>query len=58
MDTRTGKIKEFATKEEAAVAGYTVPLKRAAKKNCKHCYGRGHCGMTDKGKFVACRCTQ
>ena len=58
MDPKTGKIRNFMTSGDARKAGYTTPLRREPKKNCKKCFGRGHIGIDESGKYVPCKCTQ
>lgn len=57
MNPNTGEIK-MLDKIQAMKEGFTIPLKRKPKEICLHCYGRGHIGKNDQGKFVPCRCTQ
>ena len=58
MDPKTGEIRKFTSPEAAKRAGFTVPLKREPKKNCKKCSGRGHTGTIVGGKYVSCICTR
>lgn len=58
MNPQTGEIKGFQTWKDANAEGYTIRLKRKPRSNCKKCYGRGHIGINDQGKYVPCSCTQ
>ena len=58
MDDRTGEIREFPTQEEAQKAGFNVPLGSKPKASCRKCYGRGHVGQNDDGKYVPCSCVK
>jgi hypothetical protein len=68
MDTMTGEIKQFKTKEEfeanklareAAGQKPLVPLDDLPKPNCKKCHGRGYVGTNVLTKEkVVCLCTK
>ena len=61
MNVETGEIKTFKTEDEFQVAmrtGNWIALGRKPKASCKKCYGRGHVGQNDAGRFVPCSCVK
>jgi hypothetical protein len=61
MNVETGEIKRFKTPDEfqeAMATGNWVPVGRMPKASCKKCFGRGHIGANDQGRYVACSCVR
>lgn len=61
METQTADIAEkvLAQGETKPETAKTEPVARVPKKNCRHCYGRGHMGKnTLTGLYVPCYCVE
>jgi len=59
MNPQTGEIQQFEGEEPAKQAGFTCPLGRPPRANCKECYGRGNIGKdAASGLYVPCLCTR
>lgn len=58
MNPETGEIRKFESEELARAAGFTVAVKSQGKSSCRKCYGRGHIGRNDRGRYVECSCVK
>lgn len=62
MDTNTGEIREFDSRDslqKAVATGEWEQLRKRPDKNCKTCYGRGYIGYDlVSRKYVVCRCVK
>jgi hypothetical protein len=53
------EVKLENAKREAAGEGKIEKIARQPKKNCRHCYGRGHLGKNIlTGLYVSCYCVE
>lgn len=58
MNPNTGEIREFSSRQEANKAGFTIPVGQKPKASCSKCYGRGHIGRNDQGRYLLCTCVK